>query len=102
MLRHREDEGRDQVISLGKLKTLEYRLFRKMREKLRNYANYTSNLTSDTLVERFIKEAKELCKDKNSGKMFNLPHPLDYYNELCITAFQLITRGPKKLSLIHI
>jgi len=42
VLRHREDEGRDQVISLGKLKTLEYRLFRKMREKLRSYANYTS------------------------------------------------------------
>lgn len=27
----------DQVLSLCKLKTLEYRLFRKMREKLRNF-----------------------------------------------------------------
>lgn len=96
VLRHSDDETRDQVISLGKLKTLEYRLFRKMREKLRNYANYSSNQTSDTLIERFIREAKDLCKDPTTGKLFNLPHPLDYYNDICILAFQLITRGPKK------
>ena len=30
-------EGPTEVLSLCKLKTLEYRLFRKMREKLRNY-----------------------------------------------------------------
>lgn len=30
-------DERDHVISLAKLKTLEYRLFRKMREKLRNF-----------------------------------------------------------------
>ena len=30
-------EGPSEVLSLCKLKTLEYRLFRKMREKLRNY-----------------------------------------------------------------
>ena len=35
--RDKDDERKDQVISLSKLKTLEYRLFRKMREKLRNY-----------------------------------------------------------------
>lgn len=40
--RDREDPKKDEVISLCKLKTLEYRLFRKMREKLRNYATYTS------------------------------------------------------------
>jgi hypothetical protein len=38
--RHREDATEDSVLSLGKLKTLEYRLFRKMREKLRNFASY--------------------------------------------------------------
>lgn len=37
VLRHSEDSSKDQVLSLGKFKTLEYRLFRKMREKLRNY-----------------------------------------------------------------
>ncbi len=67
-----------------------------MREKLRNFANYTTNQTSDVLIERFIKEAKDLCRDKTSGKVFGLPHSLDFYNDICILAFQLITRGPKK------
>ena len=31
------DKTTDKVLSLAKLKTLEYRLFRKMREKLRNF-----------------------------------------------------------------
>ena len=35
--RDMDDPRKDQVLSLSKLKTLEYRLFRKMREKLRNY-----------------------------------------------------------------
>jgi len=38
--RHKEDVGKDEILSLSKFKTLEYRLFRKMREKLRNYASY--------------------------------------------------------------
>jgi hypothetical protein len=45
--RDKDDPKRDDVLSLGKLKTLEYRLFRKMREKLRNYMNYTTNLLPD-------------------------------------------------------
>jgi len=85
--RDKEDPKKDQVLSLCKLKTLEYRLFRKMREKLRNYANFTSKLFSDQLIEKFIREAKDLCKG------FDLPHPLEFYIDLCILAFQLITRG---------
>lgn len=33
----RTPQGKSEVLSLTKLKTLEYRLFRKMREKLRNF-----------------------------------------------------------------
>ena len=33
----KEKSGKEEVLSLAKLKTLEYRLFRKMREKLRNF-----------------------------------------------------------------
>jgi len=36
--RHKEDPSKDEILSLSKFKTLEYRLFRKMREKLRNFA----------------------------------------------------------------
>lgn len=37
MKRDKRGPDYDQVLSLCKLKTLEYRLFRKMREKLRNF-----------------------------------------------------------------
>lgn len=33
----KSQDGSEKVLSLAKLKTLEYRLFRKMREKLRNF-----------------------------------------------------------------
>lgn len=66
-----------------------------MREKLRDYASYTTNATSDTLIERMIKQSRDLCRDP-SGKFFNLPHPLDFYIDVCVMAFQLITRGPQK------
>jgi hypothetical protein len=32
----------DKVLSLSKLKTLEYRIFRKLREKLRNFVDNSS------------------------------------------------------------
>lgn len=92
VLRHNEDSGKDQVLSLGKLKTLEYRLFRKMREKLRNYVNKISQSTQERSIQRYISESRELCRDP-SGKEFNLPHPLNYYIDLCVLAFELITRG---------
>lgn len=36
--RHKEEPKHDEILSLSKFKTLEYRLFRKMREKLRSFA----------------------------------------------------------------
>jgi len=55
VVRHKEDSTLDEVLSLGKLKTLEYRLFRKMREKLRDFASFSTNASIDTLIERYIK-----------------------------------------------
>jgi len=82
------------VLSLAKLKTLEYRLFRKMREKLRNY--YTADKVAGAdkkpvgeIVKRFRSEAKELSDEHE------LPRPLDYYIELFKTAFEFIAENPK-------
>jgi hypothetical protein len=47
------------------------------------------------LIERFIKESRELCRDPN-GKPFKLPHPMEFYIDICVLAFQLISRGPPK------
>jgi hypothetical protein len=87
--RHKESANKDEVLCLSKFKTLEYRLFRKMREKLRGFATYKTQANIDSLIDRFIRESKDLCRD------LPLPHPLDYYTELCITAFAVISRGPK-------
>jgi len=80
----------DHVLSLSKLKTLEYRIFRKMREKLRN--NFKRNVANDgtkkgPLISSFKKEILELShKDK-----FSLPRPFDWYISLFETAFEFIT-----------
>lgn len=62
----------DKVLSLSKLKTLEYRLFRKMREKLKNYYRDKKG-DSNNLVNRFRKESKDLVGESE------LPKPLDFY-----------------------
>ena len=77
-------------MSLTKLKTLEYRLLRKIREKLRNFVEFKTKATSEVLIEKFYKESEELC----AGYM--LPRPKEFYQYLCITGFNFITRGPRK------
>ena len=58
------EEG-DRVLSLCKLKTLEYRIFRKIREKLRGFyrredaANKNSN---KSIVNAFVKEMRQLME----------------------------------------
>ena len=75
---------------MTKLKTLEYRLFRKMREKLRNYITLQTHANSEIIKDRFVKESRELCHG------LKLPHPLEFYIDLFLQAFQLITRGERK------
>ncbi len=80
-------------MSLAKLKTLEYRLFRKMREKLRNYyapdRSGAERKPPSEVVKKFRAEAKELSDEHE------LPRPLDYYIELFKTAFDFIADNPK-------
>lgn len=85
--RHSSEKNSDEVISLSKLKTLEYRLFRKMREKLRNYVNQVTLAAPEVIKEKFIRECRDLCYGLKT------PHPLDFYIDLFFLAFTLITRG---------
>lgn len=82
--------SKDEVISLTKLKTLEYRLFRKIREKLRNFVDGKTRLYPEEIKERYIKEAKALVHG------FDLPRPFDFYLEVFMSAVRLITTGPIK------
>jgi hypothetical protein len=52
-----------------------------MREKLRNYHSGFTQTTPDLAIERYYKEAKDLCKG------FSIPHPMDFYYDLCVLAF---------------
>ena len=69
-------EGKDEVLSLCKLKTLEYRLFLKIREKLRNYAktDRRNEAYQRHKVNDFLKESRSLI-----GSRLKLPRHLDYY-----------------------
>jgi len=61
------------VLGICKLKTLEYRYFRKLREKLKQFLN--NKLDKEKLLKRYRVECVEL---KSQGN-FDLAKPLDYY-----------------------
>ena len=70
-----EDLDKQEVLSLAKLKTLEYRLFRKMREKLRGFFavdKKTGNLNEaanrshekfQDIVKKFRRESEEFLEN---------------------------------------
>lgn len=95
----RDKQGKhDSILSLCKLKTLEYRLFRKMREKLRNFyvPDRKSDAPASEIAKRFMREAKELLAEND------LPRPLQYYHELFKTAFEFIDSNRKvNIPLLH-
>jgi hypothetical protein len=70
---------------MTKVKTLEYRILRKIREKLRNYLTGKSQATSDIAIENVFKESKDLIRK------FKIPQTLDYYMDICVTAFNFIS-----------
>lgn len=84
----KDPNAKDMVLSLAKLKTLEYRLFRKMREKLRNFYNsakkentqiqHLSKYKFDEIAKKFHKEASELLENGQN----QLPKPLEYYDKV--------------------
>lgn len=78
-------------MSLAKLKTLEYRLFRKMREKLRNFFSGDDQTKEKMNLKQsqFRREAKVLSDEHD------LPRPLEYYFALFETAFDFIASDPK-------
>lgn len=68
------------VLSMCKLKTLEYRVFRKLREKMRNFVaacrSGQGNNDANSKLKQFISETNELCEG------FMLPHDLSVYQEI--------------------
>jgi hypothetical protein len=76
-----------ETIALGKLKTLEYRIFRKLREKLKSLkgqSNYTKTFHA------FEEQVQELVQGHS------LPKPLKHYMDIALAAFELIAQSPHK------
>jgi hypothetical protein len=75
-IKRTEDAVDEKVLSLCKLKTLEYRIFRKLREKMRNYvkAYEEGKFANDQKkYDDFKKETKELVRGHD------LPRPVEFY-----------------------
>lgn len=72
------------VLSLCKLKTLEYRILRKLREKLKSCIADKKGTGMSKWMKRFTKESQELCEFCEAAK------PLDFYNTIASTAFEFI------------
>jgi len=82
------------VLSLGKIKTLEYRIFRKLREKLRNFVQYYEKLKFEPF-QSFYNEVEELCRKHQP------PRPLDFYYKICQFSIDFIDEYPKEAHEIH-
>jgi len=73
---------------------MEYRIYRKLREKLRNFIE-NKKVSKQNIFERYIKEVKELTID-------NPPHrPLEFYFCIGKIALDFADSYPKDVHYIH-
>lgn len=74
--------GHQRVISLWKIKSVEYRILRKLREKLSAFLK--KDRKTDKLYKKYVEEIKELAN------VYQPKQPLEYYIDLGKRAFQLM------------
>ena len=79
----KEYRKEDKILSLCKLKTWEYRVYRKLREKIKNNLLdenfYTDNRRK---ISQFFEELRTMLQG------FNLPMPFQFYYKVAETAFE--------------
>jgi len=75
-------EGEREIISLCKTKTLEYRIYRKLREKLKNLVAKEKGFVKP--MSDYKKELLRVCAG------FKTPKPLQYYLEIADLAFEFV------------
>lgn len=86
----------DKVLSLSKLKTWEYRIYRKLREKIKNHLadeNYYSD--SRRKISQFFDETRSMLQG------FNLPMPIEFYYKVAETAFDFANYYHDKITDLH-
>jgi hypothetical protein len=106
-----DSEGVEETLSLSKLKTLEYRLFRKLREKLRTFISRDAPKGKKKKgqqqqqeapkkdwnynYDKMVRESKELCQETKP------PMPLEYYFAIGRAAFKFADKYPGSTQLVH-
>jgi hypothetical protein len=72
----------DKILTLFKLKTWEYRVYRKLREKIKNNLN-DKNYSSESRrkISQFFEELRSMLQG------FNLPMPFQFYYKVAETSF---------------
>jgi len=92
-----DEKGINQTLSLSKLKTLEYRIYRKLREKLRGFISQKGNKYRPwkEFMDRFKTETYQLCRDNSP------PYPLEFYFFIAKKAFEFGEKYYKESYLIH-
>lgn len=97
-----DKNGSCRTISLCKLKTIEYRIYRKLREKLRSYLNLLEErkkskgvASFDNIFRKFKNEVEELCESQKP------PSKLSYYYRIASAAFEFSQKYPEDTKLIH-
>lgn len=78
------DKKKYRMLTLCKLKTLEYAFFRKIREKAKNMV--IKNIDANTQYKKFHKEALSLINARD------LPHDMKYYDNVCKKLFEVVER----------
>ena len=73
----------DKILSLCKLKTWEYRVYRKLREKIKNnLLDKNFNVVNRRKISQFFEELRTMLQG------FNLPMPFQFYYKVAETAFE--------------
>lgn len=92
-----DSNGKEEVLSLSKLKTLEYRIYRKLREKLKRFINQPGKKYKPwaEFYKAFQSETKDLCLENQP------PLPLSYYFKVAQKAFEFAENHFKDCHLVH-
>jgi hypothetical protein len=84
-----------EVLVMAKLKTLEYRVYRKLREKLKNHLIGYDKADSRRKINQFFEEVRIMLAN------YTLPMPLSFYYKVAETAFAFLNRFPEKCQNLH-
>jgi hypothetical protein len=84
-----------EVLVMAKLKTLEYRVYRKLREKLKNHVSGFDSTDSRRKINQFFEEVRIMLSN------YTLPMPLSFYYKVAETAFAFVKRFPEKCTDLH-